>query len=317
LISDAEILACTYFTYKNIGFPDIKVKINSRKDLRERSHVFDTYPMENLEGEISIDIWNKKVNSFFQSSDKIEKIGKERVTKELREKGFKEYEIEVMNTLLRQQSNEYMTNELREIIRFAKDLGVPEDIFIYSPLMTRGLDYYTGMIFEVSISELSSSVGGGGRFDNLIKNLGGPDTPAVGMAFGFDRTVEAADQLNLIRQKNSSSKVFVAIFEETTKKSLDTIRNLRENNIPSELSTSIQKPISDENLINIIEKKRNKEKTFKELLQAQLKLANDKQIPYVIIIGPEETAKDMVTLKDMNAKTQETLTLDEVIAKLK
>ena len=137
------------------------------------------------------------------------------------------------------------------------------------------------------------------------------------MAFGFDRTVEAADQLNLIRQKNSSSKVFVAIFEETTKKSLDTIRNLRENNIPSELSTSIQKPISDENLINIIEKKRNKEKTFKELLQAQLKLANDKQIPYVIIIGPEETAKDMVTLKDMNAKTQETLTLDEVIAKLK
>ena len=224
--------------------------------------------MENLEGEISIDIWNKKVNSFFQSLDKIEKIGKERVTKELREKGFKEYEIEVMNTLLRQQSNEYMTNELREIIRFAKDLGVPEDIFIYSPLMTRGLDYYTGMIFEVSISELSSSVGGGGRFDNLIKNLGGPDTPAVGMAFGFDRTVEAADQLNLIRQKNSSSKVFVAIFEETTKKSLDTIRNLRENNIPSELSTSIQKPISDENLINIIEKKRNKEKTFKELLQA-------------------------------------------------
>ena len=88
---------------------------------------------------------------------------------------------------------------LNMILTLAQKLGVPQDVLQFTPSLARGLDYYTGMIFEVMIPEFPiGSFGGGGRYDNLIQQLGGADIPAVGIAFGFDRIVEAVKEMKFI-----------------------------------------------------------------------------------------------------------------------
>jgi len=173
-------------------------------------------------------------------------------------------------------------------------LGVPKEALVFSPTLARGLDYYTNMIFEIMVPEYGSgSLGGGGRYDKLIEQLGGNPTPAVGIAFGFDRMVEAAQQLNLIPQGDTSVIIFVTIFDEKSQQmSLTIASKLRNAGIATEIFPDVDK------------------------LDKQLKYADKKGIPYVLIQGPEEVKRGVVKLKNMATKEQEELTLDAVIEKL-
>jgi histidyl-tRNA synthetase len=277
-IADSEILACSYFAYQNIGFENVRLNINDRQILMEGLSPFATDQVD--------------VYSIIQSIDKLDKKSKLEVITELIEKGLEKNQAEkALETIENSQPSE----NLKEIIQSAKQLGVPEKALVFNPFLARGLDYYTGMIFEIILPEYGSgSCGGGGRYDNLINELGGIDVPAVGVAFGFDRTVEAAINLNLIPSKSSTSTALVTIFDEKTKQaSFEVAQALREAGINIEVYPNLDK------------------------LGKQFKYADKQKIPFVIIIGEDEIKENKVVIKNMASGNQETVEIKKAVELIK
>jgi len=277
-LSDAEIIACTYFTFKNLGFPNIIIKINDRKTLIKTAS-----PLSNKD---------LSTRSIIRILDKRDKIGEKGIANELANQGLIEGAIK---KILKNIKESKKSKILEQIAENAISLGVPEKILQFDPTLARGLDYYTGMIFEVIIPEYKvGSFGGGGRYDKLIGQLSGQDVPAVGVAFGFDRMVEAAEKLNLIPQETNQAKALISVFDKATQKqSLKIAAKLRQANITTEVYPA------------------------QEPLDKQLKYADKKGIPFVVIIGPDEAKANKVTLKDLKSGKQETLSLDQAISQLK
>jgi len=294
-IADAEILAVYYAVFKNIGFKNIIIEVNNRKDIFD---TLSTYPLFNKEGKTSPQIWEKQIKTiskFLQSIDKLDKLSETKVIEELTEKEFqKDQVIEILNTLKTAEEKQIISQELKPIIDYAVNLGVPRKNLKYNPFMVRGLDYYTGLIFEGKIPEYTvGSVGGGGRYDNLIKELSGVKISAVGFGIGFDRTVEAADQLSLIPDEKTSVKVLVTTYFNT-EESLTVATKLRQSGINTEVYPSA---IGH--------------------LKAQFKLADRKSIPWVVIIGEEEVEKNLISLKNMQTGEQEQVSIEEACATIK
>lgn len=277
-INDAEILACTYAAYKNIGFAAPKILINDRNSLIKTLTPFVTSQVN--------------VYSIIQTLDKLDKLSSQLVQDELVKKGLsKASALEILSQI----NNLEMSFELKQIVEVAINLGISKNDLVFSPTLARGLDYYTGMIFEVVINGYDvGSVGGGGRYDNLINELTGMSMSAVGMAFGFDRTVEAADALGLIPSLKSSSQVLVTIFDENLKnRSLETAFVLRQSGIKTEIYPNIDN------------------------LGKQFKLANQKNIPFVIVIGENETQNNLINLKNMTNGQQIQTTIEDAINRIK
>ena len=194
-------------------------------------------------------------------------------------------------SLLSQVKNNKPTQNLRQILTALSSLGVSEKIVQFEPTLARGLDYYTGTIFEIAIDGyLAGSVCGGGRYDNLIGQFTGKDIPAVGFAFGFDRIVEAMEQFNLLPNMSTVTRVLVTAFENIDSRILTS--TLRKAGINTELFYESAK------------------------LDKQLKYADRKGIPYVIIQGPDEVKIRSVIVKNMRTKEQVALSIDEAVRML-
>jgi histidyl-tRNA synthetase len=268
-LADAEIIACTLLTAKNLGLSNTYIEVN------DRSIFADLEP------------------KYISAIDKLKKIGKEAVISELQEKGMdREKAAKLLNDLL----NNEKTENIKLVFSCLKKMGFEENKdFKFVPTLARGLDYYTGIVFELfSLSYGDSSLGGGGRFDKLIGRYSGIDYPATGFAFGFDRIIEAAKELKILPDLSSAAKVLVTVFStDLEAKSIEISADLRKNNINTELWLDSE-----------------------SRLDRQLKYADQKGIPFVIIIGPDEAEKNQVVLKNLKEKTQETLSLDEVTRKL-
>lgn len=271
-LADAEIMACTYQAFKNVGFKNVILKFNDRETLIKTLTPFA----------------NTKVNVFsiIQSIDKLDKIKPEDVVTELVEKGLEKNVAE--KTLTSIKSAEKSAN-LKEIEQISIDLGIPKEAIQFMPTLARGLDYYTGMIFEVIIPEYSAgSCGGGGRYDNLIKDLGGPQIPATGIAFGFDRMVEAAQSLQIIPE-NQGIEVLMANFDQQAlATTLQVTNKLRQLGIKTELYPNIDK------------------------LGKQFKYADQNKIPYVFIVGEEETKNQTVSIKNMQTGEQKVISVEKL-----
>lgn len=275
-LADAEILAVFARVYESIGFENFVIEVNDRKTLIETLKPFATEEV--------------KVFSIIQTIDKLDKQTPDEVRSELIGKGLSADQAKLALETLDQQSP---SAELQEIINTAISLGVKKEWLKFNPALARGLDYYTGLIFEGKVPGMSGSLGGGGRYDNLIEQLSGISIPAVGFGIGFDRSVEAAEELGLIPDEVGSAKVLVTLFDEkTATKSLETAAELRKANIATEVYPELDK------------------------LGKQFKLADQKQIPYVVIIGEDELAQDKVTLKDMKSGDQKLMDVDEIINQL-
>jgi histidyl-tRNA synthetase len=277
-LADAEIVACTYFAFKNIGYPAIQIKLNDRKTLFKTLKPFETDQVDAF--------------SIIQSVDKLDKQSKQEVIQELVDKGLDpERARQALKTIERAPVSE----NLREIISAALDLGVPEEVLEYTPTLARGLDYYTGMIFEVFVPEYPvGSLAGGGRYDNLIEQLGGPSTPATGIAFGFDRMVDGAIELGLIPLSDSIAQVLVTVFDEDAAPySLRIAKQLRQAGIRTEVYPELDK------------------------LGKQMKTADQKSVPFVVIAGPDEVRQNSVTIRNMKSGEQESPGLGEVAKVLK
>ncbi len=276
--ADAEIIAIIVKSFNQLGFKDFKVLVNDRENLRFKLDGIELSPDQNI---LAI-----------RAVDKLKKIGKEGVIKELTEKGFDTTRAE---QILQTVETTAPTPRLKDIFSALEELGVPKENYEFSPTLARGLDYYTGIILEVEVEGYSvGSLGGGGRYDKLIGMFAGKDIPAVGFAFGFDRIIEAMEELNLFPENLAVTQVLVTVFSmELGEKSVQTALSLRSAGINTEMWLYADTK-----------------------LEKQLKYADQKGIPNVVIIGPEEVESNKVVLKNLAHRTQDTVTLDELIAKL-
>ncbi len=276
-LADTEVIIVAARALENLGFKDFKILINDRS-------VFSSLVQKAAVAE-------KELPSIIRSIDKLKKIGREGVIKELEEKGFGTERA----TYILQSIEEYApTERLQQIFKYLEKLGLEKSKFEFLPVLARGLDYYTSTIFEIELQGYEAgSVAGGGRYDGLIGLYSGQDQPAVGFAFGFDRILETMEQMNLLPKNTASAEVLVTIFSpELAEKSIEIASKLREANINTELYLDSEAK-----------------------LEKQLKYADTKKIPYVAIIGPDEAKNDKVTLKNLSEKSQETLDIENLIKK--
>ncbi len=230
---------------------------------------------------------------YLSAIDKLGKIDEQGVLDELSKKGMDKNEA---SKLLGKIQTLKPSSNLEEIIKLFTQMGYPENALQFDPTLVRGLDYYTGLIIEVVLKSNpnSSSLGGGGRYDKLIGKFTDSDLGAVGFSVGLDRTIEAMEEANLLDIMPTQTKVLVTVFsQDLLESSISLSTQLRAKNIPTEIYL-------DPNL----------------KLEKQLKYADQKGIPYVAIIGPDEAKNSSVTLKSLKNQTQETLSLDEAVQKL-
>lgn len=255
-LADAEIIQVVISCLESLGVKNFKVLVNDRA-------IFEGIPKEAI-----------------TIIDKLKKIGEEGVKKELAEKNLEA-------SLLDQVKSASPTPRIQEVLGILN-----EDKVIFEPTLARGLDYYTGIIIEVEIEGYTAgSIGGGGRFNNLIGMFNGASIPAVGFAFGFDRLLEALESLNLIKITPSVTKALVTVFSsELEKDSVEIAKTMRGKGITTEVWLE---PNSK--------------------MEKQIKYALRKKIPYLLILGPEEKEKGMVTIKALDTREQKTVRLDEAI----
>jgi histidyl-tRNA synthetase len=184
--------------------------------------------------------------------------------------------------------------ELKEIVDSSKSYGFSDRIVIDFSL-ARGLDYYTGPIFEAidTSGKNIGSLAGGGRYDNLIEVLGGRPTPATGISFGIERIIEVMKEEKMFDFPRTKIKVFVAnVNEEVKEETVKIAKNLRKKGIPCQID-----------LMN-----RN--------LTKQLEFADSLGIPYVVIVGPEELKRKVVKIKDMKKKKGFEIKIEEISQKI-
>ncbi len=277
-IADAEIISVIYQGVQKLGFKNAIIKINSRTVL------------SSILSQSGI---NERQNSVLQSLDKLDKIGDNGVKDELISKGLSDTQIDQVFKYIRQAQPD---ENLKQVLNLLNGLGVPQTAFIFDPTLVRGCDYYTGTIFEVAVTEPKiGAIGGGGRYDNLVSTLGGPQVPAVGFSFGFERVVDVIQTLDLLPKENkSTTKILIAnLGGETQKEILELTTKLRQENI-----SSIIYPDNDK-------------------LGKQIKYALSLNIPYLAIIGTNEVANNQITLKKLENSEQTIVSFEELISQIK
>jgi histidyl-tRNA synthetase len=300
LINEAEFILIYHEALSKLGLKDFTIKINNRKVL---SGIAEIIGKPQLIVDMTVAI------------DKLDKIGLDGVIKELLEKGFTEPDIEKLKPIiLLSGSNEEKLTSLRSVLSTSqtgiKGIAEIESIFNYLKLLTsqtesvkqnlelditlaRGLNYYTGAIFEVKTNEVAmGSIGGGGRYDDLTGMFGLSDLTGVGISFGADRIYDVLEELKLFPESTSeSTKVLISNFDEQAEIfALPLLQKLRKASISAEIYPSSAK------------------------LKKQMTYADDKNIPFVILIGSDEMESGLLTLKNMKSGEQQKLSADQISA---
>jgi histidyl-tRNA synthetase len=187
-------------------------------------------------------------------------------------------------TALQELQNKPQTKTITQVLKSLEQMGCDMSKIQYEPTLARGLDYYTGIIFETIAQSSTGSICSGGRYDKLIGMFAGRDLNAVGFGLGFDRTIEVLEEQNRIPSLSSATKVLLT----NSEKAFEIAEKLRAENINTE--------------IYLDEKD----------LEKQLKYADKKQIPFVIIVN-----ENKLVLKNMIERTQEELSLEQILKNLK
>lgn len=212
--------------------------------------------------------------------DKLKKIGKEGVIADMVKKGIDEKKaLEYFEFVQNIKPNE----TIKTIFEYLKNAGFDESWYKFEPTLARSFSYSTGPIWEIEIPGFSAgSVLGGERFDKLIEQISGKKISGTGFGLGFDRTLEAAEEFGLVPSFSTTTEVLITVFDkDLVSESAKIATLLRSNGINTELfpneSTSLEK---------------------------QLKYADKKRIQYAVILGPDETKKNSVVLRDMKTRQQ-------------
>ncbi|MCC9166598.1 histidine--tRNA ligase [Pontibacter harenae] len=307
LLCEAEIVQMINETLTTLGLTDFTIKINHRGVL---AGIAEAIGEKGRESEICVAI------------DKLDKIGQEGVRKELLERGIAATAIDKLEPLYALSgSNENILEQLQTILGNTEEgqRGLQDLHQVWQYLkslksqaltaqnesgnprlqldvtLARGLSYYTGCIFEVKVNNVSmGSISGGGRYDNLTGMFGMPGVSGVGFSFGVDRIYDVLEELQLFPDSTQlGTQVLLVQFDkESELYALPLLQQLRDAGIASELYPEAAK------------------------LKKQMSYADQKNIPYVILIGSEEIATGKLKLRNMQTGEQQDSTLEEVIAKL-
>ena len=294
VMNDAELPAVIYNTFKELGFDDFTICINNRKIL---NGLFASLGLES------------KATETLRAIDKIEKIGKDEVRKELLEFSEEKQVDTIMKFILIEGNNDEKVQELeqlgienslfkegleelKQVIKFIKIFGVPDEFYKIDLTIARGLDYYTGTVYETFLNQYKKmgSVCSGGRYDNLTEYYTDRKMPGVGISIGLTRLFFQLMDNNIISAEGESiSDVLVISMTDNYDMCVNTASKLRENGINVQVNLENQK------------------------IAKKFKYANNLNVKYVIIIGEDEIKNNVVALKNMETGEQKTLKLEEAI----
>ncbi|MBD9260912.1 MAG: histidine--tRNA ligase [Prevotella sp.] len=297
LLNEVELMQIVDTVFTKFGVR-VCIKINNRKILTGIAEVI---------GEA------EKIVDITVAIDKLDKIGLEKVNEELRNDGISEEAIEKLQPIISLSgSNEEKLEVISQVLAGSETglKGVEETRFILDTLkavgldneieldltLARGLNYYTGAIFEVkALDTPMGSITGGGRYDNLTGIFGLPGLSGVGISFGADRIYDVLNALDLYPKEavNSTQVLFINFGETETAYCLPIVGKLRQAGIRSEIFPD------------------------KAKMKKQMSYANAKNIPFVVLAGENEMAAGKVTLKNMESGEQTLVTAEELIAAVK
>ena len=296
LLNEVELMQIVDTVFSRFGIR-VCIKINNRKILSGIAEMI---------GEAD------KIVDLTVAIDKLDKIGLENVNAELREKGIAEEAIaRLQPVILLSGSNDEKLSTLREVLSGSETglKGVDECAFILSALehlsltneveldltLARGLNYYTGAIFEVKALDVQiGSITGGGRYDNLTGIFGLPNVSGVGISFGADRIFDVLNQLDLYPKEavNGTQLLFINFGDREAAFSMQVLKQVRAAGIRAEIFPDSAK------------------------MKKQMGYANAKGIPYVALVGENEMNEGKVMLKNMETGEQTLVTPQELMAAL-
>ena len=288
LINEVELINIYASVFRKLNI-DVEIKINSRKILQA---------LAEISGGVN------KMIDITTAIDKLDKIGLDKVKDELKERGIAKDQIQIIETyLLIEGSNAQKIRQLSSLFKENKtgksgiaDIEYILDYQSHSNLkidftLARGLNYYTGVIFEIKASYVQmGSIGGGGRYDNLTGLFGVPNIPGVGISFGVDRIYDVMEELNLFPDdiQTSIKILFFNLGENESKKAFQILQQLREMEIGGELFLENAK------------------------FEKQFKYAEKKGIPYVAILGSKELEEGKFLLKNLKTTVQTSIEFDHL-----
>ncbi len=299
LWQEVEFVQLYDAVFTALNLEGVTIKINNRKILSGFAEVI---------GE------SERLIDFTVALDKLDKIGEEGVKKEMLEKGISEEalikiqpifgmtgsfseKVEVLNRILTSSEvGKKGIEELQFVYNAVQELGLKSANLNIDVTLARGLNYYTGAIFEVAPpgGVKMGSIGGGGRYDDLTGIFGLKNISGIGISFGLDRIYLVLEELNLFPPAvNVNSKVlFINFGEKEALYALKAVQKLRTKGIASEVFPDAAK------------------------MKKQMNYANKRDIPYVVLAGTQEIQKEIYTFKNMKSGEQQKLTIAEIIQKL-
>ncbi len=297
LLNEVELMQIVDEVFSRFGIR-IVIKINNRKILSGIAEVIGAAD---------------KIVDITVAIDKLDKIGIDNVNQELRDNGLNEEQIARLQPIIALSgTNDEKLATIAEVLKDSETglKGIEECRFILDTLkatglknaiqldltLARGLNYYTGAIFEVKALDVEiGSITGGGRYDNLTGIFGMPGLSGVGISFGADRIYDVLNQLDLYPQDsvNATRLLFINFGQQETAYCLPIINKVRASGICAEIYPDAAK------------------------MKKQMSYANAKQIAYVALAGETEISQQKITLKNMATGEQQLLTVDELISRIK
>jgi histidyl-tRNA synthetase len=296
VIADAEGVAIYNAALAGCGFTDYAIRVNHRAILAALA------PYARLPDTDAV--------TLIRAIDKLDKIGPEGVSKEMMERGIPERAAErVLELVGITGANDAVLaklhdllqdipaaraglNDLAHLFDYAAALGVPEGKAIFFPALARGLDYYTGPVFETYVPEGGvGSLGGGGRYDHLIGALGGRDLPATGISVGLERLLVVMEERGMAGATESVTQALVAILpNDDPRHALELATFLRSQDFHIEVTLDPKRSLLD-----------------------QFKYAERKRIPYVLIAGSDEREADTVTVRHLASRDQQQVSRTKLV----
>jgi len=283
--ADAITIATACDALYALGLTDVVVRINNRKITEAFLNTINV----------------KNIADVFRSVDKLEKFGEDTVRNELAKKGFENDKITKVLDFIKIDDLDKISDilkdeklgtdgvaEIEEILSTLDNLGFGKNAK-FDPSLVRGLDYYTGAVFEIVTKDANLSITGGGRFDNLIELFGGKPTPATGLSLGIERIIELMEKRKLLDIPATYTKIFVVNVSEKEKSEVKKLaKKLIESGIACEFD------VTGRNLTK------------------QLNYVNSKNIPFSIVIGEKEIKAKKIKLRDMKTGKERPFAISDV-----
>lgn len=267
-LSDVEVVACCAKAIEALGVTNYKVRISDRELLKDLSP------------------------EAIRALDKVDKIGLDGITKEMKDRGVGDAEIALAARLV-EGTRVVAPERLQKVIAGLKEYGLKGQVE-FDATIARGLDYYSGTVFEINLPEKPEygSICGGGRYDGLVDQFSSQSLPAVGGSIGIDRLYGALEELGLIPKTSGVQVLVLNLDEQLQQKYIALAGQLRAAGVNTELYYEPTK------------------------LDKQFRYGERKGIPWAVVLGEQEAASGMVQLKNLTTREQEGVAIGDIAGKV-